>query len=360
MKKTLRIREACIPSLRSVIGSLTVGGEAPIRVESMLKTRLDDTEGCLSQLEELKSEGCELVRVAFPHIGLKDSLRRLNEKSRVPLMADIHFDPRLAEAAIDVGCPSIRINPGNMGSPARLARVVEMARERNVVIRIGSNSGSVNNDQLSRANGDRAAALALAVSEQMEMLLSLKFNDIIVSAKSTSIEESLRANSLLQRRYGDFPFHVGITESGSGLDGIVKSACGLSRLFALGIGNTMRVSLSQSPIDEVKAAYSILRALGLRSRGGTLISCPTCGRRQLDVASIVPKIQPLLKDLPDGFTLAVMGCEVNGPREAAHAQLGVAGSQSGAVLFENGKIVERIKDDNIIEAMRRRFPTKNG
>ncbi len=347
MKKTLHIR------------SLTVGGEAPIRVESMLKTRLDDTEGCLKQLDELKNEGCELVRVAFPRIELKDSLRRLNEKSRIPLMADIHFDPRLAEAAIEAGCPSLRVNPGNMGSPARLARVIEMARERSVVIRIGSNSGSVNNDQLLRANGDRAAALALAVSEQMEMLLSHSFDDIIVSAKSTNIEESLRANSLLQRRYGDFPFHVGITESGSGLDGIVKSACGLSQLFALGIGDTMRVSLSQPPVDEVKTAYSILRALGLRFHGGTLISCPTCGRRQLDVVNVVPKIRPLLKELPDGFTLAVMGCEVNGPREAAHAQLGIAGSPSGAVLFENGKIVERIKGDDVVSALRRRLEGKH-
>ncbi len=346
MKKTLRI------------GSLTVGDGAPIRVESMLKTRLDDTEGCLAQLNELKAEGCELVRAAFPKLELKDSLRRLNDLSPLPLMADIHFDPRLAEAAVEAGCPSIRINPGNMGSPARLARVVDLAREHGTVIRIGSNSGSVNDNQLARANGDRGAALALAVSEQMEMLLSLKFEDIIVSAKSTSIEESLRANILLQRRYGDFPFHVGITEAGSGLDGIVKSSCGLSRLLALGIGDTMRVSLSQPPADEVKTAYSILRALDLRQRGGRLISCPTCGRRQLNVADVTPQIAPLLKELPDGFTLAVMGCEVNGPREARHAQLGVAGSPTGAVIFENGKIVERIESGSVIAALRRRLPKK--
>lgn len=346
MKKTLRI------------GSLTVGGGVPVRVESMLKTRLDDTEGCLAQLNELKAEGCELVRAAFPKLELKDSLRRLNELSPLPLMADIHFDPRLAESAVEAGCPSIRINPGNMGSPARLARVVGLAREHGTVIRIGSNSGSVNDNQLVRANGDRGAALALAVSEQMEMLLSLKFEDIIVSAKSTSIEESLRANILLQRRYGDFPFHVGITEAGSGLDGIVKSSCGLSRLLALGIGDTMRVSLSQSPADEVKTAYSILRALDLRQRGGRLISCPTCGRRQLNVADVTPQIAPLLKELPDGFTLAVMGCEVNGPREARHAQLGVAGSPMGAVIFQNGKIVERIESGDVIAALRRRLPQK--
>ena len=191
------------------------------------------------------------------------------------------------------------------------------------------------------------------------MLLSLKFYDIIVSAKSTDLEESLRANVLLQRRYGDFPFHVGITESGSGLDGIVKSACGLSRLLALGIGDTVRVSLSQPPADEVRTAYSILRALDLRQRGGRLISCPTCGRRQLEVAAVVPQLAPILEKLPDGYTLAVMGCEVNGPREARHAQLGVAGSPSGMVIFKDGKIVERVESGRVIEALRRHLPKKS-
>lgn len=347
MKRTVRI------------GPLTLGAGAPIRVESMLKTRLDDTAACLKQLTELQSEGCELVRVAFPKPELKDRLRALNASSPLPLMADIHFDPALAVAAMEAGCPSIRINPGNMGSPERLAAVVDLARERRVVIRIGANSGSVNDVQLRRAGGDRGAALALAVGEQMEMLLSLKFYDIIVSAKSTDLEESLRANVLLQRRYGDFPFHVGITESGSGLDGVVKSACGLSRLLALGIGDTMRVSLSQPPADEVRTTYSILRALNLRQRGGRLVSCPTCGRRQLEVTAVVPQLAPILEELPDGYTLAVMGCEVNGPREARCAQLGVAGSPSGAVIFKDGKIVERVESGGVIEALRRHLPKKS-
>lgn len=340
------------------IGSLTIGGNSPIRVESMLKTRLDDTAACFKQLSELKEAGCELVRVAFPKIGLKDALKELNKITPVALMADIHFDPALAEAAIEVGLPSIRINPGNMGSPAKLARVVDMARERGVVIRIGANSGSVNGIQLKKAEGDRGAALAIAVSEQMEMLLSLKFYDIIVSAKSTDLNESLRANVILQRRYGDFPFHVGITEAGSGLDGVVKSSCGLSRLFALGIGDTMRVSLSQNPVDEVETAYSILRALNLRHRGATLISCPTCGRRQLEVAEVVKDIQPILAKLPDGFSLAVMGCEVNGPQEARHAQLGIAGTPSGIAIFKEGLIIERAPKDKALELLQKYLPSK--
>jgi (E)-4-hydroxy-3-methylbut-2-enyl-diphosphate synthase len=348
MKKTLQI------------GALTIGTGAPIRVESMLKTRLYETDSCLAQLRQLKDEGCELVRVAFPDLRLKDSLKTLNEYSPLPLMADIHFDPDIAVAAIEAGCPSIRINPGNMGSPERLTHVVELARERGVVIRIGANSGSVNNAQLDAAGGDRGAALALAVSEQMEMLLSRKFTNVIVSAKSTDIAETLRANVLLNKRYGDFPFHVGITESGSGMDGMIKSACGLSRLFAMGIGDTMRVSLSQDPVDEVRAAYSILRALDLRQRGGRLISCPTCGRRQLDVADVVPELRELVAQLPDGFTVAVMGCEVNGPREARHAQLGIAGSPAGLVVFREGEIVARVeKGTSVVDALRPYLPKKS-
>ncbi|MBP5211272.1 MAG: (E)-4-hydroxy-3-methylbut-2-enyl-diphosphate synthase [Pyramidobacter sp.] len=348
MKKTLSI------------GALTVGADAPIRVESMLKTRLHEIDSCLAQLEQLKKEGCELVRVAFPDLRLKDSLKTLNDKSPLPLMADIHFDPDIAVAAVEAGCPSIRINPGNMGSPERLTRVVEVARDRGVVIRIGANSGSISGAQLAAADGDRGAALALAVSEQMEMLLSRKFTDVIVSAKSTDIAETLRANVILKKRYGDFPFHVGITESGSGMDGLVKSACGLSRLFAMGIGDTMRVSLSQDPVDEVRAAYSILRALDLRQRGGRLISCPTCGRRQLDVADVVPELRELVRQLPDGYTVAVMGCEVNGPREARHAQLGVAGSPTGLVIFREGEIVARVeKGASVVEALRPYLPKRS-
>jgi len=341
------------------IGSLTIGAGAPVRVESMLKTRLADTAACLQQLSQLAAEGCELVRVAFPALELKECLRALLKESPLPLMADIHFDPDLAMAALDAGCPAIRINPGNMGSPERLDNVVAKSRDLGVVIRIGANSGSVNDRQLSEARGDRGAALALAVGEQMEMLLTRKFYDVIVSAKSTDIGETLRANAILNRRYGDFPFHIGITEPGSGLDGVVKSSCGLSRLLALGIGDTMRVSLTQDPVDEVRTAYSILRALDLRQRGGRIVSCPTCGRRQWEVAELVPQVAALAPELPDGFTLAVMGCEVNGLREARHAQLGVAGSPTGLIVFSNGEIVERLdRSADVIGALRRHLPKK--
>ncbi len=338
------------------IGKLAIGAGHPIRVESMLKRPLQDRQGCLQQLQSLADEGCELVRVAFPRLDLREDLAWLLQESPVPLMADIHFDPALAEVAIEAGCPSIRINPGNMGSPQRLAGVVKRAQHHGTIIRIGANSGSINSAQLKAVAGDRGAALALAVKEQMEMLLSLDFTDIIVSAKSTDVEESLRANLLLQRDFGEFPFHVGITEAGSDIDGTVKSSSGIAQLLAQGIGDTLRVSLSQDPLDEVAVGYGILKALKLRHRGVQLISCPTCGRRQLDVAALVSQIRPLTANLPDGFSLAVMGCEVNGPLEAKGAQLGIAGSPSGAVIFQEGKIVARCGPDEALETLRRYLP----
>lgn len=338
------------------VGDLPIGAGQPIRVESMLKCPLDNRQGCIQQLRQLAEKGCELVRVAFPQLKFRQDLESLLQESPLPLMADIHFDPALAEAAIEAGCPAIRINPGNMGSPRRLASVIKKAKDHRTIIRVGANSGSVNSAQLKAAGGDRGKALALAVKEQMEMLLSLDFTDIIVSAKSTNIEESLRANQILHGDFGDFPFHVGITEAGSSVDGIVKSSCGIALLLTQGIGDTLRVSLSQDPSDEVQVGYSILRALNLRHRGVQLISCPTCGRKQLDVATLITKIRPLTSQLPDGFSLAVMGCEVNGPLEAKHAQLGIAGSPSGVVIFKQGGIVARCNPEEVLDTLRRYLP----
>ncbi len=318
------------------INGLTIGGNSPIRVESMLKIPLSNEETCFSQSLDLAKEGCELLRVAFPDIRLRGELVHLVEASPIPLMADIHFDPLLAMAAMESGCPSIRINPGNI--PLRSLRdIVALASERNVVIRIGANSGSVNERQLRDASGDRASALALAVGEQMESLLSLDFHNIILSAKSSAVRETVSCVTLLSRRYPDYPMHIGITEAGAGMGGIVKSSVGIALLLAQGIGNTIRVSLSESPEMEVRAGYHILRSLDLRKRGINLISCPTCGRKRLDVRLILPILEPFFSLLPDGTELAVMGCEVNGPREAAHADIGIAGAQGGVVVFSKGK-----------------------
>ncbi|PIE54899.1 MAG: 4-hydroxy-3-methylbut-2-en-1-yl diphosphate synthase [Dethiosulfovibrio peptidovorans] len=334
-----------------LIGGLSIGGDAPIRVESMLKTPLNHRDICLADLKKLHEAGCEMVRVAFPSADLREDLGFVVEYSPIPVMADIHFDPALAVEALVRGCAAIRINPGNMGSPEKLRGVIAAAREHEAVIRIGANSGSISQRQVKEAQGDRGAALALAVEEQLWMLQEHDFHDVILSAKSTSVGETLTANGLLHQRHGDYPFHIGITETGSGIPGVTKSAVGLGILLSRGIGNTLRVSLSDSPLVEVQTGYEILRSLNLRHKGVEIISCPTCGRKKLDVIGAMPDLAPLLEDLPDGFTVAVMGCEVNGPQEARHADIGVAGSPSGIVFFRKGKIVGRCPRDKLAEEM---------
>ena len=324
---------------RSVqIGPLVIGGGAPVRVESMLKTPLTDREGCRDQCERLVAVGCELARVALPRPELADDLTWLVEHTSLPLMADIHFDPALALLAMEAGCRAIRINPGNMPL-GRLNDVISTAKALGTVIRIGANGGSVSGRQMEEAKGDRAAALFLAVREQAELLLNSGFEEMILSAKSSSVPECVRANVLIAQAYPGFPMHIGLTEAGPGDGGIVKSTAGISALLAQGIGDTLRVSLTDAPEREVRVGYEILKALELRSHGVNLISCPTCGRRRADVMRLVELVRPMLDGLPDGTSVAVMGCEVNGPKEAKHAQYGSAGTPAGAVLFREGEVV---------------------
>ncbi|MDR0648484.1 MAG: (E)-4-hydroxy-3-methylbut-2-enyl-diphosphate synthase [Synergistaceae bacterium] len=339
-------------SAKSVkIGGLVFGGGAPVRVESMLKTPLEDADGCLAELGGLAEAGCELVRVAFPREELRGNLSELTQKSPIPVMADIHFNYRYALAALDCGCGSVRINPGNMGGRDGLMEVLSAAKSLSAVIRIGSNGGSLSAKQLESSGDDRALALVKAVEEQLIPLVDAGFEDVIISAKSSSVPETVRANALLAQRY-PFPLHVGITEAGPGVDGAVKSAVGLGVLLSQGIGDTMRVSLTGESKAEVDTAYAIQRALGLRQRGVELISCPCCGRRRIDVPELVVKVKSLLPEgLPDGTTIAVMGCEVNGPKEAAAADLGIAGTAKGFVLFKKGKTVATGGEDDLEEIL---------
>ena len=335
------------------IGGLQFGDGAPVRVESMLKSRLDDTESCLAELEGLRASGCELVRVAFPSADLSEELKALVSVTKVPIMADIHFSHTLALTAIECGCGSIRINPGNMSGRDGLLSVIEAAKSNGVVIRIGANGGSLSGKQIDASGGDRAAALVLAVEEQLTPLMESGFEDIIISAKSTSVEETLLANTILSGRY-TYPIHIGVTEAGMGLDGAVKSAAGLGILLAQGIGDTMRVSLTGDSKTEVEVAYMIQRALGLRKRWVNLISCPGCGRRRVDVVSLTKMTREILAEIeardgnpPEGLDVAVMGCEVNGPKEAAAADIGVAGTQGGYVLFRRGNVIATGGMDNL-------------
>ncbi|MBQ3654465.1 MAG: (E)-4-hydroxy-3-methylbut-2-enyl-diphosphate synthase [Synergistaceae bacterium] len=319
-----------------IIDGLTIGGDAPVRVESMLKISLDKREECLAQCERLINAGCEMARAALPDKKFAEDLRHLVANTRLVIMADIHFDPALAILAMEAGCRAIRINPGNMPLD-RLNDVITCAKTLGVVIRIGANGGSISQAQLAQAQGDRARGLFLAVCEQAELLMSNGFTDLILSAKSSSVPECVRANELIAERYPDFPMHIGLTEAGPGDGGVVKGTACISGLLSRGIGDTLRVSLTDEPEREVRVGYEILKALELRTRGVNLISCPTCGRRRADVMRLVKIVEPLLANLPDGTSVAVMGCEVNGPKEARHAQFGIAGTPGGAVLFREGR-----------------------
>ncbi|NLH94489.1 MAG: (E)-4-hydroxy-3-methylbut-2-enyl-diphosphate synthase [Synergistaceae bacterium] len=339
-------------SQRSVsVGSLGIGGSNPVRVESMLKSPLDNLMACREELRGLASAGCEMVRVAFSDPSKADALAELVSEAEIPLMADIHFNPDLAVLSLKAGVPAIRINPGNMGSPMRLAEILHLARERRAVIRIGANGGSLSDAQLAESGGDRSLALVGAVEAQLKYLLEHGFEDVILSAKSTSIPETVRANALLAERY-PYPLHIGITEAGPGLGGIVKNAAGIGILLNQGIGDTIRVSLTAPAEQEVETGYAILNALGIRRKGFDLISCPTCGRKRIDVQALVQRILPALSGLPDGFSVAVMGCEVNGPREAAHADLGISGSPNGFILFSHGRRIAVAGAGNLEDILR--------
>ena len=320
------------------INGLTIGGDSPVRVESMLKISLDKREECLAQCERLIDSGCEMARAALPVKKFADDLKHLINHTKLTIMADIHFDPALAILAMEAGVRAIRINPGNMPLN-KLNDVISCAKNLGVVIRIGANGGSISQAQLEQAQGDRAQALFLAVREQAELLLAQGFDDLILSAKSSSVNECVQANMLIAKSYPDFPMHIGLTEAGPGDGGIVKGTACISALLSMKIGDTLRVSLTDQPEREVKVGYEILKALELRTRGVNLISCPTCGRIRADVMNLVKIVEPLLKNLPDGTSVAVMGCEVNGPKEARHAQFGIAGTPGGALLFREGKSV---------------------
>ena len=332
---------------RVEIKGLTIGGNSTVRVESMIKTPLSNIDECALECAALANEGCELVRVSLPDLALADNMKLLNSMSPVPIMADIHFNHRLAIAALEAGCPSIRINPGNMSDRKGTEDVIKLAQSLGAVIRIGANGGSISKAQLEHTNGDRSAALAFAVDEQVNILRDCSFEDIIISAKSSSVIETVRANFLLSQKY-PYPIHIGITEAGAGTAGIIKGAAGISVMLAQGIGDTIRVSLTGPSVEEVKVGYHILGSLEIRERGYNLISCPTCGRKRIDVAKLVEEVTALLpKNIKDGTTIAVMGCEVNGPREAACADLGIAGTPDGFVIFRKGKAICNDTSENL-------------
>ena len=324
------------------LGDVGIGGDNPIRVQSMTNTDTRDVRASLGQINALAKAGCEIVRLAVPDEQAAEALKGIKEKSPLPLVADIHFDYRLALMALQAGMHGLRINPGNIGSREKVDSVVEAAKERNIPIRIGVNAGSLHKDVLHKFGGPTPEAMVESALKHVSILEDRNFTQIKISLKSSSVPATIQAYQELSRRV-DYPLHIGVTEAGTFMRGTVKSAVGLGVLLYQGIGDTLRVSLTADPVQEAGVAWEILRSLNLRHRGPEIISCPTCGRTEIDLISLANAVEDRLKDVPENFKVAVMGCVVNGPGEAKEADIGLAGGRDCGIIFAQGKVLRKIR-----------------
>lgn len=333
------------------VGSLQVGGDAPIVVQSMCDTDTRDIETTVEQILRLEREGCEMIRVAVPDQEAADALGKIKNRIHIPLVADIHFDYRLALIALKSGVDKLRLNPGNIGSEDRIRQVVEEAKQRQVPIRIGVNGGSLDKKLVAKYGSPSAEAMVESALEHVHILEKLNFEDTLISVKASNVLETIAAYRLLAKTV-NYPLHLGITEAGPPGTGTVRSAVGMGVLLAEGIGDTLRVSLSGDPAEEVHVAWQILKSLELRERGVVLISCPTCGRRKGDVYRISTEVEKRLRGYQGSpITVAVMGCEVNGPAEAKHADIGLAFGVNQALLFVKGEIIAKISPEQYMDAL---------
>ncbi len=332
------------------LGDLTIGGGAPITVQSMTKTDTRDIQATVRQIQELEQAGCEIVRAAVLDQEAAEALGAIRKQIHIPLVADIHFDYRLALTAIAAGVDGLRINPGNIGSELGVQKVAAAAKSAGVPIRIGVNSGSVEKDLLAKYGKPTGKAMVESALRHAGLLEKHGFEDIVLSLKATDVLTTIEAYRLAASRT-DFPLHVGVTEAGPYASGTVKSAVGIGTLLYLGIGDTLRVSLTGNPLEEVRVGWDILISLGLRSRGPEIISCPTCGRCQIDVLGIVNRITESTRDLQIPLKIAIMGCVVNGPGEAREADVGIAGGRGSGVLFSKGEIIRKVADEELCDAL---------
>lgn len=338
------------------VGSVAIGGGASVSIQSMTNTPTHDVEATLAQIRALAAAGCEIVRVAVPDERAALAVGALKAGSPVPLVADIHFDYRLALIAAEQGIDKIRINPGNIGSADRVEAVAKACMERCIPIRIGVNGGSLEKELLAKYGGPTPEALVESALGHIAMLERYGFEDICVSLKTSSVPTTMRAYKLMAEKY-DYPLHLGVTEAGTPELGLIKGAAGIGGLLALGIGDTLRVTLTADPIEEIAAAKKILKAVGLRKDGPELISCPTCGRTQIDLIPMACQVEELLKGIEKPITVAVMGCVVNGPGEARHADVGIAGGQGEGVLFKHGEIVAKYPEDRLVPELMKLIET---
>jgi (E)-4-hydroxy-3-methylbut-2-enyl-diphosphate synthase len=332
------------------VGGVAIGGGAPVVVQSMTLTKTYDVDATMAQIADLASAGCEIVRVAVPKSEDADALSKLVYLSPVPIIADIHFNASLALRAIDAGVAAVRINPGNIGGPDKVASVVEAAKAKGIPMRIGANSGSLPKHLLELAQRDTADALVEEALEQVRLLESMDYYDFKISVKSSSVPTMIRAYRMLSERV-PYPLHLGVTEAGPISTGSIKSAIGVGSLLMDGIGDTIRISLTADPVEEVKVAWEILKALGLRERGPVMIACPSCGRDNVGVWNLAEAVEERLKSYPEAFEVAVMGCAVNGPGEAGDADFGIAGGRDTGFIYTHGRVLKKVSSDILVDEL---------
>jgi (E)-4-hydroxy-3-methylbut-2-enyl-diphosphate synthase len=334
------------------IGNLKIGGENPVVVQSMCNTKTHDVETTVAQIKELTSAGCELVRVAVKDMSDAQAIGKIKAQINIPLVADIHFDYRLAIEAVNQGIDKVRINPGNIGSEEKIKAVISACREKNIPIRIGVNSGSVEKSLLDKYGGPTVEAMIESALNEIRILEKYNFTNIIISVKDNNVLKMIDIYQKLSQEI-NYPLHLGVTEAGTIFSGTIKSAIGIGSLLLNGIGDTIRVSLTADPVQEVKTAWEILKTLELRSRGRVFISCPTCGRTEINLIKLAEEIEKLTEQIKKPIKIAVMGCIVNGPGEAREADIGIAGGKGQAIIFKKGKIICTVPEDKIIESFMR-------
>ena len=333
------------------IGDVVIGGDHPVAIQSMTNTRTEDVKGTVEQIRRLEKAGCEIIRCTVPTREAAEALKEIKKQIHIPLVADIHFDYRLAIAAIENGADKIRINPGNIGSRERIQAVVDKAKEYGVPIRVGVNSGSLEKPLVEKYGGVTAEGLVESALDKVALIEQMGYDNLVISIKSSDVMMCVKAHELIAKKT-HYPLHVGITEAGTVIAGNIKSAVGLGLILSQGIGDTIRVSLTGSPLEEIKSAKLILKTLGLRRGGVEVVSCPTCGRTQIDLIGLANQVETLVQGYPLDIKVAVMGCVVNGPGEAKEADLGVAGGIGEGLLIRKGEIVKKLPESELLPALK--------
>ena len=333
------------------IGNRVIGGKNPILIQSMTNTKTEDVEATVAQIQKLTKAGCDIIRCAVPTMEAAKALAEIKKQVEIPIVADIHFDYKLAIAAMENGADKIRINPGNIGSIDRVKAVVDVAKERNIPIRVGVNSGSLEKNLVEKYGGVTAEGIVESALDKVRIIEEMGYDNLVVSIKSSDVMMCVKAHELIADKT-NHPLHVGITEAGTIISGNIKSSIGLGLILGQGIGDTIRVSLTGDPVEEIKSAKLILRTLGLRKGGIEVVSCPTCGRTQIDLIGLANKVETMVAEFPLDIKVAVMGCVVNGPGEAKEADLGVAGGIGEGLIIKKGEIYKKVPEDQLLDALR--------